>query len=143
MVKFVQEPGLEVHANQMDDSFSIRNTTKGKLPSLPFRQIKDAILGKKYSLSLVFIGDRRSKILNTKYKGKSTPTNILSFPLSDTEGEIFITPSVAEKQAHKFSKTKKQMVGYLFIHGLLHLNGMHHSSKMEQAEKKFCKKFNF
>jgi len=135
--------GQGTHVNQMDDLFSIRNTTKGKLPSLPFHQIKDTVLGKKYSLSLVFIGDRRSKILNKEHKGKNAPTNILSFPLSKKEGEIFITPSVAEKQAPKFGKTKKQMIGYLLIHGLLHLNGMRHGSKMEQAEKKFCKKFNF
>ena len=34
-------------------NLQIKNTTKGKLPRLPFVDIKDSVLGKKYSLSLI------------------------------------------------------------------------------------------
>jgi len=125
----------------MDQPIEIRNLTRGKLPSLPLAKIKEKILGKKYNLSVVFIGEHRSKKLNRKYKNKNTSTNILSFPLSKSEGEIFITPARAYRQAKKFDKNKKQMLGYLFIHGLLHLDGMAHGSRMEEAEKKFCRIF--
>ena len=125
----------------MDINFEIRNTTKGKLPLLPFEKIKNAILGKGYTLSLVFIGERRSKKLNSQYKGKNESANVLSFPLSKNEGEIFITPKAAARQASLFSRTPEKFIGYLLIHGLLHLKGFSHSSKMEQAEKLFCKRF--
>lgn len=125
----------------MDETFSIRNTTKGKLPSLPFLDIKEKILGKKYSLSFAIIGEERSRKLNKQFKNKTTPANVLSFPLSKTEGEIFITPKRAERQAKKFNKTPRQMIGFLFIHGLLHLKGMEHGSTMDKAEKKYCKLF--
>jgi len=35
----------------------------------------------------------------------------------------------------KFSRTPNDHVVFLFIHGLLHLKGMDHSSRMEQEEK--------
>tara|TARA_Y100001958_G_C20738772_1_gene228338 strand:- start:128 stop:514 length:387 start_codon:yes stop_codon:yes gene_type:complete len=125
-----------------DSTFNITNKTKGKLPRLPFAEIKEAILGKTYDLSLVFIGERRSRNLNETYKNKQTSATVLSFPLEKKSGEIFITPKRAERQAHKFNKTKREFVGFLFIHGLLHLKGYAHGSKMEEAEKKYCRMFN-
>lgn len=115
--------------------------TKGALPSVPFADIKKEILGEKYNLSLVFCGNRKSKELNKIYRDKDYPTNVLSFPLDKKNGEIFIAPSVAKKEASKFDKNYLDFVGFLFIHGLLHLKGMEHGSTMEKAEVKFQKLF--
>ncbi len=125
----------------MSDFFNISNFTKTKVFDLPFEVIKNEILGSKYNLSLVFIGERRSKNLNKKYRDKNKVANILSFPISKNEGEIFITSQKAKRQAHLFNKNFKEFVGFLFIHGLLHLKGMEHSSTMEELEDKFFSKF--
>lgn len=125
-----------------EETISIKNQTKGKLPSLPFENIKNKALGKKYELSLVFIGDKLSKRLNTQYRGKSSPTNILSFPLSKDSGEIFINYKLAEKQAKKYERKFSDFIGFLFIHGLMHLKGFEHSSRMEKQESKIRKFFN-
>ncbi len=121
----------------MSLNFSIANNTKGKLPSLPFLRIKERVLGKSYDLSVVFIGDKRSRDLNKHYRGKDKPTNILSFPLSASEGEVFINLRQAKKDAPRFKKRYNTFVGFLFIHGLLHLKGMEHGRKMEQEEERF------
>ncbi len=110
-------------------------------PTLPYEAMKDAILGKKYTLSLTFIGKVRAQSLNQKYRNATYVPNVLSFPLSDDAGEIYIAPSVALKEAHKFSLSPKGYVGYLFIHGLLHLKGYPHGDTMERAEKKFVSQF--
>ena len=115
------------------DNFTITNKTKNNTPSVDFLSIKNAGLGQNYSLSLVFIGKKKSQELNLAYRGKNKPTNILSFPLDKKNGEIFITPSVAKKDDFSIS--------FLFIHGLMHLKGMTHSSTMEKAEAKLRKKF--
>ena len=125
---------MSVHENNIE-AFSINNTTKGKLPSLSFLEMKEALLGKKYELSVVFVGDMLSKKLNAHYRGKNKPTNVLSFPYSKTSGEIFINLKYAKKEAPKFEEKYKNFVGFLFIHGLLHLKGMDHGSRMEKAEK--------
>ncbi|MES3005309.1 MAG: rRNA maturation RNase YbeY [Patescibacteria group bacterium] len=123
------------------ESLSITNKTKSTLPRVPFAKIKNAILGEKYELSLVFIGETTSKKLNNNYREKNKPTNILSFTVDKNSGEIFITPSVAKKQYKSFEKRYDEFIAFLFIHGLLHLKGMEHGSKMERAEEKWCKVF--
>ncbi|HJL55769.1 MAG: rRNA maturation RNase YbeY [Candidatus Pacebacteria bacterium] len=125
----------------MDNNFSIFKTIKGKPTGLPFENMKTAVLGKNYELSLVFIGSKKSQTLNKKYRKKDKPTNILSFPLSKTTGEIFICPETAKKDAKKFNMKEREFIGYLFIHGLMHLKGLRHSSTMERAEKKVRLKF--
>ena len=81
-------------------------------------------MGKKYELSIVFCGNMFSQRLNRAYRGKNTPTNVLSFPLSENSGEIFIN----------LSFLKGFSVRQLFIHGCLHLEGMTHGAKMEKLE---------
>jgi len=124
-----------------NNNFSTKNTTKGKLPSLSFVSIKEAVLGKKYELSLVFIGDKLSRRLNKTYRSKDNPTNILSFPLSETEGEMFINLNKVKKEAPSFDRNYSNFLLFLFIHGLFHLKGLQHGSKMEVAEKKIRKRF--
>lgn len=101
------------------------------------------MLGEKYTLSLVFIGDKKSHSLNKKYRGKDKPTNVLAFPLSDEEGEIFINLDQVKREASSFEMNGSSFCAFLFIHGLLHLEGYPHGSRMEQAEKKLLKEFHF
>lgn len=123
------------------EKFTITNKTKGALPSVPFAKIKDSAMGKDYSLSLVFIGERRSKQLNNSYRQKNKSTNVLSFTLDKKNGEIFITPAVVKRQTKKFDRNFNNLIAFLFIHGLMHLKGMDHGSTMERAEEILRKKF--
>ena len=107
-------------------SLSINNKTRKKTPKVEFEKIKDKVLGKKYELSLVLCGDSLSQKLNRTHRGKDKATNVLSFTLSKTSGEIFIN----------LSKTKEFSVLHLFIHGMLHLKGMEHGAIMERTEQK-------
>lgn len=125
----------------MQDNFSVINKTKGKLPSLPFVLLKKDILGKKYSLSIAFVGEKQSQEINKQYRNKNKPTNILSFLLSRQEGEIILCPAVIKKEAKNFDKTFSQFLGFLVIHGMLHLKGLEHSSTMELLEEKYDKKY--
>ncbi len=127
----------------MGDGLSILNKTKGNplASGLPFVDIKNTILGKKYDLSLVFIGSTLSRRLNKEYRGKDTPANVLSFPLSKESGEMFIDIREAAKQAPLFEASERKFMGQLFIHGLFHLKGFAHGSRMEKEEEKIRKNF--
>lgn len=113
----------------------------GTLPSLPFLSIKETILGKAYDLTVVFCTPQESQDRNRTYRGKDYPTNILSFPLSDTEGEIYVSLSTARKDAKKFDMAYEEFLHLLFIHGCLHLKGHDHGSTMETLENSHLKKF--
>jgi len=113
----------------------MQNTGKGKLPSLPFSRIKEHVLGPDYELSLVFVDSKKIQELNRQYRDKDKPTDVLSFPLTENSGEIFICLSVAKEKAKDFSRKPNDHVGFLFIHGLLHLKGLDHGSRMDQEER--------
>ncbi len=123
-------------------SIQIKNTTKGKLPSLPFVQMTEKVLGPDYELSVVFVGEQKIRSLNRIYRKKDKATDILSFPLTEKSGEIFICIPQANKKAKLHDKTSHKYLGFLFIHGLLHLRGLDHGSIMEQEENKFTSLFN-
>lgn len=125
----------------MGENFLITNKTRRPIPKAPFVAIKNAILGDDYNLSLVLIGNSKSKKLNLIYRNKNKPTNVLSFPISKTEGEIFLDLTKIEKELRKFDTNFENHVKMLFIHGLLHLKGLDHGSTMESEEKKFFAKF--
>lgn len=122
-------------------TFSIVNETKTKPPELPFEEIKNSSLGKDYSLSLIFTSSAKMKKLNAIYRDKEIPTDILSFPISNNEGEIYISLEVAKKEAIKFNRPFENFIGFLFIHGCIHLKGYDHGSTMENVEVKLRKKF--
>ncbi len=103
--------------------------------------MKNEILGEDYQLSLVFLDDEESRTLNIESRGKDYIPNVLSFPLDETSGEMFINPVEAARQAPHFDRTPENMIGFLYIHGLCHLKGMTHGSKMESKEASFRKKF--
>jgi len=131
-----------------DNNFSLVNLTKIKTKELAlptgrqaFVVIKNDILGKKYNLSIVFVSEKKSREINKKYRDKDKSTNILSFPLSKTEGEILLCPALIKRETKKFERNFRELLGYLVIHGCLHLKGMEHSSRMDKEEEKYDKKY--
>jgi len=121
-------------------SLSITSTVRTH-PEHPYAAIVDKILGKRYELSLVFIGKARAATLNKTYRKKTYSPNVLSFPLDERTGEIFICPQVATSEAAKFDLTPDNYVAFLFIHGCLHLKGLGHGDTMDALEKKYLKYF--
>ena len=106
-----------------------------------FTKLKNDILGKKYSLSIAYVSEKKSREINKKYRGKNRPTNVLSFSLRKNEGELVLCPDVIKREAKEFDKTFEQFLGFLVIHGMLHLKGLDHGKKMEKLESFYCKKF--
>lgn len=119
----------------------MHNTTYGQPPRLPYLAIKEAVLGKDYDLSLVFVGDKRSQTLNQAYKQKNKPASVLSFPLEKRAGEIYLNLPLAKRRQARYQHSYKKAVGHLFIHALFHLKGYDHSSTMEKREIELCQRF--
>lgn len=113
----------------------------GPIPLVPFLHIKEKIIGKNYNLTVTFCTPEESRLRNKAYRDKDYPTNILSFPLSDTEGEIYISLSTARRDAKKFEMSYQKFLHLLFIHGVLHLKGHDHGSTMEGLEDSYLETF--
>jgi probable rRNA maturation factor len=125
------------------ENLAISYTTK-KAPikdGVFLQTIKNHILGKNYDLNVYFIGDKKMKAVNKKYRKKDYVTDILSFPYEDF-GEIYICENKVIQKAKAFDTTTENYLNYLFIHGMIHLLGHDHGEAMDKLEKKYTKKLN-
>ncbi len=121
-------------------TIDIRKTIRGALPRLPFEAMAHMVLPG-YELSLVLCGDALARRMNETYRKKSYFPNVLSFPLSKTEGEIFLNVRCAEREAAQMHVSVNKRLALLFVHGLFHLKGLDHSDRMEREEQKILKRF--
>jgi len=122
---------------------SISNTTTKQisLSESLLTEIAEKILDTSYDVSIVIVGEKRAFSLNKEYRNKEYTPNVLSFPLDETMGEIFLNPKSAVLEADKFSLTPLNYLYYLLIHSMLHLKGLDHGDEMTAEEVLYMKKF--
>ena len=92
-------------------------------------------------VSVTFVDDEGIRELNNKFRGMDKPTDVLSFPLLDYEGEseepffdelchnlgdIVISLERAMAQANEFGHSFEREVAFLTAHSMLHLLGYDH-----------------
>jgi probable rRNA maturation factor len=76
------------------------------------------------------------------HRQKDYATDILSFGLDDESGEIIMNPQKVAKKAKEFGRSYENYLVFLFIHGLFHLKGFDHGSRMESEEARVRRLFN-
>ncbi|PIR83716.1 rRNA maturation RNase YbeY [Candidatus Kaiserbacteria bacterium CG10_big_fil_rev_8_21_14_0_10_51_14] len=119
----------------------ITKTVRGRVPPIPFEKMARAILGKDYELSLVLCGDTLARRMNVKYRKKKYAPNVLSFPLSKQDGEIFLNVRAAKREAKRFKVTLRDRMALLFVHGCFHLKGLRHGRTMEGKERRILRAY--
>jgi probable rRNA maturation factor len=78
--------------------------------------------------------------LNSRFRGKSRPTDVLSFPAAASAngfvGDIAISLDIAERNARLLGHSVNDEIRILILHGILHLAGYdHENDKGEMAKK--------
>ncbi len=116
-------------------------SSNGTLPSVPFLAIKEAVLGKKYELSIAFVTPKQAQALNIEHRGKDYVPNTLSFSYDKKSGEIILCASALRKQYKEFDMDYDTYVTFIVIHSMLHLKGMLHGDIMERKERQLLKQF--
>ena len=92
-------------------------------------------------LSIILTNDARLHELNLNYLGVDAPTDVLSFPASETDpetgahyiGDILISIPRAQDQADTAGHSLEAEVQLLVVHGVLHLTGHDHAEAEEKA----------
>ncbi len=101
------------------------------------------------AVTLVFTDDATVAELNARFRGKSGPTNVLSFPYTDDLvippgeprplGDIILAYGTVAGEAEAQGKPLLAHTSHLVVHGVLHLLGHDHrddseAQRMEAAE---------
>jgi probable rRNA maturation factor len=95
-------------------------------------------------LSIAIVELAEMTELNEQYRGKSGPTDVLSFGCDDpcavvgpdepvTLGDVVIAPEIAEAQAAEYGHTVEEELNLLLVHGVLHLLGYDHEADEDAA----------
>lgn len=93
------------------------------------------------NLSVVLTDNRRLHKLNRDYLGIDAPTDVLSFPASESDpdtgarylGDILISVPYARKGAKEAGHPLESELQLLVVHGVLHLLGHDHAKPKEKA----------
>jgi probable rRNA maturation factor len=93
------------------------------------------------NLSVVLTDSQSLRILNRDYLGIDAPTDVLSFPASESDpetgaryvGDILISVPYAAKGARKAGHPLEAELQLLVVHGMLHLLGHDHAKPREKA----------
>jgi probable rRNA maturation factor len=118
----------------------------------------------KDALTVCFVSDSQMARWNRAYRGKSGPTDVLSFPTDGSQstrnaskptkrqrnrlfaasnggsekylGDIAIAPAVAKRNARRFGRTFRDEMRILILHGILHLMGYDHEADDGQMDRR-------
>ncbi|KIC58624.1 rRNA maturation factor [Brevundimonas nasdae] len=82
--------------------------------------------------------DAAVRELNSRFRNKDKPTNVLSFPAPDNAfphlGDIVLAYGVCATEAEAQGKTLADHLSHLVVHGVLHLLGRDHEDDAEAEE---------
>jgi probable rRNA maturation factor len=94
-------------------------------------------------LSLAIVDLEEMTELNSTYREKDGPTDVLSFgcddpcPVEGDEpialGDVVLAPEIAVEQAEELGRTVDEELNLLLVHGILHLLGYEHDSDESEA----------
>ena len=114
----------------------------------------------KKEMAVTFVTNERSHELNLEYRDTDRPTDVISLEykpeldiavdeedllnhpelaemLDDFDayiGELFISVDKAREQAEEYDHSFEREMGFLAVHGFLHINGYDHYTPEEEVE---------
>ena len=89
---------------------------------------------------VVFVSRAKIKKLNSNFRQKNEPTDILSFESLDPSslGELVLSPQVVRAQSKRTGLGYHEELCYMVLHGLLHLLGYDHETSKKEAKLMFA-----
>jgi len=124
----------------------VRRAAEAAIAESAFPQL--ATVERPVEISVRMTGDEQVRALNSEWRGKDKPTNVLSFPLAGKDelqtasladlelllGDIILARGVCEAEAAEKGVSMQQHATHLLVHGTLHLLGYDHHDDDEAAD---------
>jgi rRNA maturation RNase YbeY len=119
-VTVVNDSGRPIDAGAIIDAVRVALAQHGRSPE---------------EVTVLLTSDASVREMNRRYRSLDEATDVLTFVADeDANGDIAIAVPYAERQAALRGVTLEQELGYLAIHGALHLVGFDDETEPERAE---------
>ncbi|WLR49884.1 rRNA maturation RNase YbeY [Bacillus tianshenii] len=98
-------------------------------------------------MSVTFVDDAEIQQINRDYRGKDNPTDVISFALEEMGegeleiqgtdlprmlGDIIVSIDRMKEQAEEYGHSMQRELGFLCVHGFLHLLGYDHMNEEDE-----------
>lgn len=135
-----------MHIDFQDQTGHMTSETKTLLEKLVYYAAKSENIPQNAELSISFVDNEAIKKLNRTYRHIDAVTDVLSFGIHDdnweqiyhksdvpiTLGDIIISTDRAQEQADEYNHSFMRELGFLTVHGFLHLIGYDHIDKGDE-----------
>ncbi|MEB6195805.1 rRNA maturation RNase YbeY [Mammaliicoccus sciuri] len=130
----------------IDEQQVIDEDTKNQIESLLTFAAKKENITEEAELSISFVDEEEIQAINRDYRNKDKVTDVISFSLEEDEpeiegldmprvlGDIIICLEVAKEQAESYNHSLSRELGFLALHGFLHLLGYDHMTEEDEKE---------
>ena len=137
----------------IDETNTVSETKIKEIEELLQFAAKKLSLSDETEMSVTFMDNPSIQEINRTYRGKDAPTDVISFALEDEGedeipvifeeddepmprvlGDIMISIDRAKKQAEEYGHSYDRELGFLAVHGFLHINGYDHMTPEDEAE---------
>ena len=129
-----------------DWSLLVRRAAESALAESAFPRLAKG--ARPVEISVRLTGDEEVRALNSEWRGKDKPTNVLSFPMTEADelahsdgegpelmlGDIVLARGVCEREAAEKAVPVETHATHLLVHGTLHLLGYDHLDDEEAAD---------
>lgn len=133
----------------LDETNSLNEETSKLSEELLQFSAKQENLPHGSEVSVTFVTNNRIQEINREYRNKDVPTDVLSFALEEMGenevavtggdmprilGDIIISVERAKEQAEEYGHSFERELGFLTVHGFLHLLGYDHMTEEDEKE---------
>tara|TARA_B100001109_G_scaffold254581_2_gene254738 strand:- start:113226 stop:113705 length:480 start_codon:yes stop_codon:yes gene_type:complete len=132
---------LDVQQAEALDDFSDFLPTEDQLQQWADVALTERTEFEEPELTIRLVAEEESRQLNSEYRGKDNPTNVLSFPFDappevplELLGDLIICAQVVRQEAIEQGKSADAHWAHMVVHGCLHLLGYDHI-KDDEAEE--------
>ncbi|MDN6162253.1 MAG: rRNA maturation RNase YbeY [Atopostipes sp.] len=136
-----------------DETKSLKEKNLDLIEEIIIASAEELELDDNFELSITIVDNQKIKEMNKEYRSIDQVTDVISFALEDNDktdfdiffkeidnplprllGDIFISIDKAKEQALEYGHSFERELGFLLVHGFLHLNGYDHQTKAEEKE---------
>ena len=137
----------------IDETNKLSDDDLGKIKQLLIYAAQVEQVEEGCEVSVTFVSNDKIQLINREYRHKDQPTDVISFAMEELGegemalmgldmprilGDIIISIPKAEEQAIEYGHSFIRELGFLIVHGFLHLLGYDHQTE-EQEQMMFSR----
>ena len=139
---------LELYVN--DETETVNETIQALVSKILIHAATEEGLLGETEVSVTFMFDHEIQKINNEYRGIDAPTDVISFALEEMSegeiaivaekgmpivlGDILISVDTARRQAEEYGHDLNREIGFLALHGFLHLLGYDHLNHADETK---------